>query len=82
MIAYILLAAATANTPATATPATPAPVKKERLICKSDRFVGSHISQRICKTEAEWQAAKQKAQEALDDRGRGGNYRAPGTSGN
>ena len=82
MLAFILLAAATANTASTATPATAEPAKKERMICKTDKFVGSHISRRICKTESEWQLAKRRAQDALDDRGRGGDNRAPGTSGN
>ena len=76
MLVYILLAAATAN-PTTTAPAQPAPAKKERMICKSDKFVGSHLSQRICKTESEWEIGKKNAQDALDARGRGGDYRAP-----
>jgi predicted secreted protein len=38
----------------------------ERIICKSERFVGSHMSTRICKTKAEWTDGKRKAIEALD----------------
>ena len=78
MLAFILLTAATAN-PATnaANPPAQDPVKKERMVCKTASFVGSHLSQRICKTESEWQAGKEDAQDALDARGRGGNYRVP-----
>jgi len=38
----------------------------EKIICKSERFVGSNMSTRICKTRAEWIDGKRKAIEALD----------------
>jgi hypothetical protein len=78
VLTYILFAAAAANP--TAVPgqeATEPPAKEERVICKSKKFVGSNLSQRICKTETEWRVGKEDAQRALDDRGRGGDYRPP-----
>ena len=78
MLAYILLIAATGNPTATA-PAQAAeePAKKERIICKADKFVGSHLTQRICKTETEWRIGKENAKDTLDARGRAGDYRNP-----
>jgi hypothetical protein len=79
MFAYLLFAATAAASPTTASaqPAQEPPKKKERMICKSDSFVGSRVSRRICKTEAEWQAGKENAKDALDKISRGGDYRSP-----
>lgn len=38
----------------------------QKMVCKTERFVGSNISTRICKTRAEWDLAKKQAQELLD----------------
>ena len=83
MLAFVLLIAATANTATTAPATTPtaAEPKKERMVCKTSKFVGSHVSRRICKTESEWEFAKKNAQDALDDRGRGGDHGAPWRNG-
>ena len=73
MIFYLLFAAAAASQPPAANPqAAENPPKKEKRICKTDNFVGSHIPRRICKTEAEWEAGKQGAKDTLDKLGRGG----------
>jgi len=78
MIFYLLFAAAAATQPPAANPqAAENPPKKEKRICKTDNFVGSHIPRRICKTEAEWEAGKQGAKDTLDKLGRGGDYRNP-----
>jgi hypothetical protein len=77
---YILFVAAAAANPTAVAgqDATEPPAKKEeRIVCKSKKFVGSNLSQRICKTESEWRAGREDAQRALDDRGRGGNYTLP-----
>lgn len=79
MFTFMLFVASAAADP-TAVPAqepTEPPAKEERVICKSKKFVGSNLSQRICKTESEWRIGKEDAQRALDDRSRGGNYQQP-----
>lgn len=35
-------------------------------MCKTERFVGSRISSRVCKTRAEWEEGRKRAKEALD----------------
>lgn len=78
MLTYMLFVAAAANpTAVSGQEATEAKPKEERVICKSKKFVGSNLSQRICKTETEWRVGKEDAQRALDDRNRGGNYQQP-----
>jgi hypothetical protein len=79
MIVYLLFAAAAAvSTPPAASP-QPAqqPPKKEKMICKTDNFVGSRISRRICRTESEWQVGKEGAKDTMNDIGRGGDYSGP-----
>ena len=79
MIAYLLFMAAAASTPAATAGAPPAqdPPKKEKMICKTDNFVGSRVSRRICKTDAVWRAGREGAQDTLNAIGRGGNYQNP-----
>ena len=36
-------------------PAAAAPDAAEKPVCKTERFVGSRISSRVCKTRAEWE---------------------------
>lgn len=67
MFALLFAAAAAASTPTTAIPPPEGPTKQERLVCKSAKFAGSNISQRICKTRAEWDEARRRAQEQLDN---------------
>ena len=40
----------------------------QKVVCKNERFVGSNIGQRVCKTKAEWEEGRKNAQKALDDR--------------
>ena len=78
MFTYILFVAAAANpTAVSGQEPTQPPAKEERVVCTSKKFVGSNLSQRICKTESEWRIGKEDAQRALDDRNRGGNYQQP-----
>lgn len=54
-----------------ATPAVGAAEKQakdpgQKLICKVDRDVGSNISERVCKTRAEWDEMRGNAQELVD----------------
>jgi hypothetical protein len=42
----------------------------DKIICKSQLFVGSRISQRICMRRSEWEAARTNAQKAMDERGK------------
>ena len=70
MFTYMLLIAVAAADP-TAIPAQEPtePAKEEKVVCKSKKFVGSNVSQRICKTESEWRIGKEDAQRALDQAG-------------
>ena len=79
MFTYILFVAAAAANPTAVSgqETTEPPAKEDRVVCKSRKFVGSNLSQRICKTESEWRAGRENAQRALDDRNRGGNYQQP-----
>ena len=79
MLIYLLLLSTAAAEPAAvaATDAAKEPATKERMICKSDYYVGTHISQRICKTETEWRIGKENAKDTLDAIGRGNNYQTP-----
>lgn len=67
MTILLFLAAATVGT---ATPAVPeaVPPKKERIVCKSEKFVGSNMSTRICKTETEWKIGRDRAREGFGKR--------------
>lgn len=68
----------TAPPAGTGTPvASQAAPEKERMICKSEKFVGSNRSQRICKTETEWRIGRENAKGALNALGRGGEHRQP-----
>ena len=78
MLTYMLILAAAADpTAVSGQETTEPPAKEERIVCKSKKFVGSNLSQRICKTESEWRAGREDAQRALDDRNRGGNFQQP-----
>lgn len=39
---------------------------KEKMVCKTERFVGTHMSERICKPKEEWDNAKKRSQDILD----------------
>lgn len=76
VITFVLLLAAIAD-PTTAVGDQESKPQKEKVICKSETFVGSHVSKRICKTESEWRIGKENAKNTLDSVGRGGDYRTP-----
>ena len=38
----------------------------QKIVCKSERFVGSNMSSRICKTKLEWDQSKTQSKEILD----------------
>ena len=67
-VAVVSASGAYAKDPATATTAVETPAKpKEKMVCKTERFVGSNIPSRICKTKAEWEQAKIDAKRSLND---------------
>jgi hypothetical protein len=55
---------------ATSSPAAEVPAQKQddsaKIVCKSQPFVGSHMSQRICKPRAEWAAGSEHDRRWLD----------------
>jgi hypothetical protein len=40
----------------------------QKVVCKTEQFVGSMIPRRICKTKAQWEQGEYDAQRALDQR--------------
>ena len=65
-VAAILLAAPAAgagNDPETKKGANP-----EQIVCKVERFVGSRIANRVCKTRAEWKRVADDTKQAMDSR--------------
>jgi hypothetical protein len=44
------------------------PKDVDKLVCKSEQFVGSNIRRRICKTQGEWDQGAVDARNALDTR--------------
>ena len=68
MTVLALLAAAAAASNASAAPVSQEPIKavEDRVVCKSERFVGSHRTQRICKPKSEWDTARKDAKEAME----------------
>ena len=45
------------------------PADGTKIVCKSERFVGSHISSRICKTRDEWAAGTERDRRWLEKNG-------------
>jgi predicted secreted protein len=76
-LVYFIAASASAPAVAPATPAEAVPPKKERMICKAEKFVGSNRTRRICLTESQWRDAREGAKDTLYDIGRGGNHQQP-----
>ena len=60
-----LAAAASSGAIAQAPEAAPVMAVEDKIVCKSERFVGSHLSQRICKPKSEWETAKKSAKDGL-----------------
>jgi len=48
------------------TPTEATAAAKEKVICKTERFVGSNIPGRVCKTKAEWEQGKIDAKRSLN----------------
>jgi hypothetical protein len=40
----------------------------EKVICHSEQIVGSHLSERVCRTKSEWDAARSNDKNMLDRR--------------
>lgn len=69
MSILLFLTAAAANATASGQGAQPSKVADgDRIVCKSERFVGSHLAQRICKSKRDWEQGKKDAQDALQQR--------------
>lgn len=63
----LFLAAAAAGTaPVADAQPTSAKADGDRIVCKSERFVGSHLSERICKPKSEWERGRRAARDGLD----------------
>jgi len=57
--------------------------ERQRLVCKTDEFVGSRIPRRVCRTQQEWDAAAVDSKDLLTRQLRGNNSRQPtGAGGN
>ena len=67
MSIVLFLAAAAANAAAGQAPQPKKVADQDRIVCKSERFVGSHLSQRICKTKMEWETARKQSKEFMDN---------------
>jgi hypothetical protein len=39
---------------------------KDKIVCKTQRFVGSNIPSRVCKTKGEWEQARIDAKRSLN----------------
>ncbi len=63
-----LAAGASLGAIAQAPVAAPVMAVEDKIVCKSERFVGSHLSERICKPKSEWETGKKSAKEALQRR--------------
>ena len=76
---YLLVSAAVAQADVPAAPAAPpaTKAKPDKMICKTDSFVGSKIPRRICKTRSEWDQGREGAKDTMNNIGRGGDYRKP-----
>ncbi len=66
MSLFMLIAAAAAAGTAQAPQAVSAKDDSEKIVCKSERFVGSHLSERVCKTRGEWEAGRKSSKDALN----------------
>jgi hypothetical protein len=47
----------------------------DKMICHSEKIVGSNLSERVCRTKSDWDAARFNDQHTLDQRN--GQLRAP-----
>ena len=42
------------------------PADEEKLVCKSERNVGSHRSTRVCKSLADWESERTNSKRTMD----------------
>lgn len=68
--AVALFAASQAPAQVASSPA-PAPAAKpqadgDKIVCKSEKMVGSNISTRICRTKTEWEISRETNKRTLD----------------
>ena len=67
MIVFLFAAAAAQNFPVRPANSRPArPADAEKVICRSERLVGSNNRQRICKTKEKWDEDRHNAKEGLE----------------
>jgi Spy/CpxP family protein refolding chaperone len=64
--ALIGTSAAAADKPDAKNPVNPG----DKIICKSDTFVGSKIPKRVCLTRSQWEQGEQDGKDALDSQRR------------
>ena len=62
LVASLLASAAPANE------LTKKGADPEQVICKIERFVGSNLKNRVCKTRAEWKRVADDTKQGMDDR--------------
>lgn len=55
-----------AKDPATGTTAETAADAKEKMVCRTERYVGSNIPSRVCKTKGDWEQARIDAKRSLN----------------
>lgn len=52
---------------ATVAPAYAAePQKPEKVLCRSERVLGSNLTERVCKTKTQWEEEKKRSREYLE----------------
>ena len=72
MLSRVLMLTVFASASVLVSPAAQAAEKKkpledaDKIVCKSETIVGSHMSTRVCKTKAEWAEGKRAAHDAFD----------------
>lgn len=60
-------AASAASTPAAKTAAAGAAADQDRVVCRTERPMGSLIPKRICKTVAQWDAERESSRKMMQD---------------
>lgn len=69
LVASVALIATSASAADDSQPAAKKPVDpQQKVICKTEEFVGSIIPRRICKTKADWEQGAIDAKAALDQK--------------
>jgi hypothetical protein len=42
------------------------PIKPDKVLCRSTRVLGSNLTERVCKTKAQWDEEKKRSREYLE----------------